>query len=74
MLDGSPIPAEMLQPLQRVMALEAQRAAQRGAQNQCATRWCRPAPKHFESKPALNAGFVQPGWMASRTKNIRLSS
>ncbi len=67
-LDGSPIPAEMLNLYREVMALEAQRARS-GVKKSMRNRVVKTGAKHFD-QASLDARLKAAGWEGLKDKEI----
>jgi hypothetical protein len=67
-LDGSPIPAEMLNLYREVMALEAQRARS-GVKKSMRNRIVKTGSKHFD-QASLDARLKAAGWDGLKEKEI----
>ena len=67
-LDGSPIPAEMLNLYREVMALEAQRARS-GVKKSMRNRVVKTGAKHFD-QASLDTRLKAAGWEGLKDKEI----
>jgi hypothetical protein len=67
-LDGSPIPTEMLDLYNTVMALESQRARS-GVKKSMRNRIVKTGSKHFD-QATLDARLKQAGWDGLKDKEI----
>jgi hypothetical protein len=67
-LDGTPIPAEMLELYREVMALEAQRARS-GVRKSMRNRIVKTGSKHFD-QASLDARLKAAGWEGLKPKEI----
>jgi hypothetical protein len=67
-LDGSPIPTEMLDLYNTVMALESQRARS-GVKKSMRNRIVKTGAKHFD-QATLDARLKQAGWDGLKAKEI----